>query len=227
MVLENSGMYNYDNKSSEYFGYARKEMIPFIPPDCRRLLDVGCGTGSFGELLKKTHKLEVWGVEPNASAAEIAKDKLDHVANDLFSEDVDIPDSHFDAIIFNDSLEHFPDPAPPLLLCKNKLRDNGVVIASIPNVRYIENMYHVLVEMDWKYQKSGILDYTHLRFFTKKSIHRTFEELNFDVSSVVGINPHYWTGKKIFLLRLLFKKYVEDMKYLQYVVTARPRPENG
>jgi len=95
------------------------------------------------------------------------------------------------------------------------------VICSLPNVRYIGNVIHFLVDMDWQYKDDGILDYTHLRFFTKKSMSRLFVDAGYHVESITGITPHYWSGKRIFLLRLLFKKYVEDMKFLQYVVVAK------
>jgi hypothetical protein len=80
---------------------------------------------------------------------------------------------------------------------------------------------HFLIDMDWKYEDAGILDYTHLRFFTKKSMERWFVDAGYKIQSITGIKPHYWSGKKIFLLRLFFGKYVEDMKYLNYVVIAK------
>ena len=209
--------------NSTYFTNTRKDVLPFIPQTCRALLDIGCGAGEFGALVKRTMNTEVWGVDINEQAAQLATRKLDHVLNAPFLEGLDLPSDYFDVITFNDSLEHFPDPAPPLALCKKMLKTDGVVICSVPNVRYIENVMHFLVDMDWKYEDSGILDRTHLKFFTKKSIARTFETEGYDVLSVTGINPHYWSGKKIFLLRLFFGKWVEDMKFLNYVVTARPK----
>ena len=64
---------DYETKASEYFGYLRPEMVPFLPTDCRRVLDVGCADGTFGEALKKSRGIEVWGVEPTKSAAAKAK----------------------------------------------------------------------------------------------------------------------------------------------------------
>ena len=132
-----------------------------------------------------------------------------------------MPDGYFDVITFNDSLEHFSDPMPALQLCKTKLAPGGSIICSFPNVRYIDNVIHFLVDMDWKYEDAGILDYTHLRFFTKKSMERWFVDAGYKIESITGIKQHYWSGKKIFLLRLFFGKYVEDMKYLNYVVVAK------
>lgn len=197
-------------------------MLAFLPEKFGRLLDVGCGGGDFGALVKAEKKAEVWGVDLSVRAIERAKDNLDHAILGEFSPTSDLPDHYFDVITFNDSLEHFADPMPALELCKKKLTPGGIVICSLPNVRYIDNVFHFLVEMDWRYEDSGILDYTHLRFFTKKSMERWFVDAGYNVQSITGIRPHYWSGKKIFLLRFFFRKYVEDMKYLNYVVVAKP-----
>ncbi|MDH3326204.1 MAG: class I SAM-dependent methyltransferase [Gammaproteobacteria bacterium] len=186
------------------------------------ILDVGCGTGDFGELLKGNSTVEVWGVEPVEKAAEQAENKLDGVFRGFFSEGASIPDNHFDIITFNDSLEHFPDPFPPLRLAKKKLRPGGVVVSSIPNVRYISNVKHFLFDKDWKYEDKGILDRTHLKFFTKKSMLRTYKEAGYEVLDIQGVNPHRWNLMGILFLRLVAGKFIEDMKYLQYVVVARP-----
>lgn len=206
-----------------YFLQSRQEILPFVPTQCRTLLDIGCGGGAFGALVKKSFGAEVWGVDISPVAAELARAQLDHVVNAPFDANASLPDRFFDVITFNDSLEHFPDPYPALALCKHKLADNGLVVCCLPNVRYIENVRHFLVEMDWKYEDAGILDKTHLRFFTRKSMLRTFDEAGYDVLSITGIRPHYWSGKRIFLLRLLFDRWMTDMKYIQYVIVARPR----
>ena len=206
-----------------YYLQTRQEILPFLPAQCRTLLDIGCGGGAFGALVKDSRGAEVWGVDISPVAAELARERLDHVVNGPFDEHAALPDRYFDVITFNDSLEHFPDPYPPLALCKRKLADGGHVVCCLPNVRYIENVRHFLVEMDWKYEDAGILDKTHLRFFTRKSMLRTFDEAGYDVLSITGIRPHYWSGKRIFLLRLFFDRWMTDMKYIQYVIVARPR----
>lgn len=212
----------YNGKSDTYFSGERKEVLPFLPEKFTRLLDVGCGSGEFGALVKKNNKnAEIWGVDINAAAIESAKTKIDHALFGSFSADIILPDHYFDVITFNDSLEHFPDPLPILNLCKQKLVPNGRIVCSLPNVRYLKNVFHLLIDMDWKYSDYGILDYTHLRFFTKKSMVRLFEENGFIVDSINGINSLNWSSKKIFLLRLFFRKYVEDMRYLEYVVVSR------
>lgn len=216
-------MNTYAMKPMQYFSGHRPEIVPFIPAYAKTLLDIGCGCGGFGSSLKKNRGIEVWGVEPEPKAAVFAHKALDKLVNGLFSESTDLPDSYFDVITFLDSLEHFPDPYPPLELCKRKLKAGGLVVCSLPNVRYIENLKHLLIDMDWQYEENGIRDHTHLRFFTKKSLSSTFETAGYKIISITGIKPHHWSGKKFFLLNLLFKKWVEDMRHLQYVVVAQPK----
>ena len=210
-------------KELEYFTYPRKEMLKFIPSSCKTLLDIGCGAGLFGEQVKKNIDAEVWGIDPNQSVREIAVRNLDHFINDFFTDKINLPKKYFDVIVFNDSLEHFSDPFPPLEFCHSLLNKEGVIICSIPNIRYIENLKHLLIEMDWKYENSGIRDKTHLRFFTKKSIIRMFNDFNYKIISLDGINKRYWWWdcKRFMLIRFFIGKWILDMNYLQFVVVAK------
>jgi len=206
---------------AEYYSNARSKMTEFVPPGCITLLDVGCGCGGFGRALKAQRQVEVWGVEPVREAAQEARIHLDRVVEGLFDEAAGLPMAFFDVVTFNDSLEHFPDEMLPLKLAQNLLKPNGLIVASIPNFRYLENIKHILLEKDFKYTDAGILDKTHLRFFTLKSMKRLFENAGMEILTVQGINPHWWSGWKLFLLRSLFRHHVEDMKHLQYVVVAK------
>lgn len=205
-----------------YYEQDRKEVVDFLPVQASVILDIGCGVGAFGAGLKAQKDIEIWGVEPVSDVAASADKVLDKVINGLFDEHASLPDAYFDAVVFNDSLEHFPDPFPPLELAKTKLKkDTGVIVASIPNVRFIRNIRHVLFEKDWKYTDKGILDRTHLRFFTKKSMVRTFEEAGYEVISIEGINPHRWNTIPILFLRMFFGSLMADMRFPQYVVVAK------
>jgi SAM-dependent methyltransferase len=208
-----------------YHTKERRDVLPFIPRSCRTLLDVGCGAAEFGALVKQEIGAEVWGVEIDAKVAAIAATKIDRVISSYFSPNADVPDNYFDVVTFNDVLEHFPDPYPPLELCKRKLKSGGVLVCSLPNVRYVENLRHLLVDMDWKYDEWGVRDRTHLRFFTRRSMLRTLDEAGYDVISIEGINasPDYWQNKTLFLLRLIFRKWMKDIPYLQFVIVATPK----
>jgi SAM-dependent methyltransferase len=209
----------------QYYVHARAEILPFIPEGCRTLLDIGCGAAEFGALVKKKRGLEVWGVEMSSEAARVAVTKLDRVINEDFLNASGIPDDYFDVVTFNDCLEHFSNPFPPLARARQKLRAGGTLVCSLPNVRYADNLRHLLLEMDWKYEDWGIRDKTHLRFFTRKSMVRTLEEANYRVNQVKGIYPsqYYMNNWKLSLLRIFFSKWMEDMLYQQYVLVATSR----
>ena len=89
--------------------------------------------------------------------------------------------------------------------------------------RVLKFVAHPLVEMDWKYEDKGIRDRTHLRFFTKQSIMRTFEEAGYDIVLMEGINRRYWwwEGKRFFPVRLILGKWILDMNYLEFAVIAK------
>jgi 2-polyprenyl-3-methyl-5-hydroxy-6-metoxy-1,4-benzoquinol methylase len=211
----------YSKKDSSYFSLPRTEILPFVPQDAKRVLDVGCSAGYFGEALKAERPdTEVWGVEPNREAANLAKERLDNVINGLF--DVAMPElagQTFDAVVFNDVLEHLPDPERVLRDIRQILRPNGFVVASIPNILHFYQIMEILLEQDWRYRESGILDNTHLRFFTRKSIERMFSECGYSIERIEGINPSY--GLKYQAMNLLLLGRLRDWKYIQFAVCAR------
>ena len=220
----------YASKPAEYFTEARPEMLCFVPTNCRRLLDVGCGTGTFGASLKKQNpQIEVWGVEPFASAAAIAADRLDRVITGPFEPETDLPAGAFDCIVFNDVLEHMVAPERALRHAKTLLSTGGTILASIPNVRYLPVLWQLGVRGSWEYRDCGILDRTHLRFFTKSSILKMFQDEGYAVRSISGINPYAGipsASRRLWLAyrfaNVLSRGRFADLKFLQFAVMAEP-----
>jgi 2-polyprenyl-3-methyl-5-hydroxy-6-metoxy-1,4-benzoquinol methylase len=207
-------------KPEGYYHEDRAELLEFVPRGAKRILDVGSGSGNFGELVKKNINCVYWGIEPDRQAAEEAGRKLDKVINDVFSENLpEIENQLFDVICFNDVLEHLINPEDALIQCKKYLKENGIVLASIPNILFFSAIFEILVEQDWQYQDSGVLDKTHLRFFTKKSIARMFETCGYEIIKIKGINSA--VTRKYKLLNFLLFNHLKDWKYLQFVVQAR------
>ena len=208
----------------QYLDSDRKPLLLHIPADAHSILDVGCNRGGFGRAIKATREAEVWGVEPDAASADAARDCLDQVITDIFDKRNPIPEGYFDLVTFNDSLEHMIDPGGALELAKTKLRAGGRVQCCVPNIRYIDNLEHLLCERDWRYEEQGIRDRTHLRFFTEKSIVRLFECTGYRVIRTIGINECWWERDKL-LRRLLFRLFpalTRDMRYMQTLVIAEP-----
>ncbi len=214
------------NSFEVYASSVRNEMLQFVPQSAKRILDVGCSVGNFGALLKSERAVEVWGVDIDEQAAAIAALKLDKVACGGFDDKLNLPANSFDCIVFNDVLEHMIDPYSALVYAKELLRENGKIIASIPNVRYFNNMWLLIVHKSWDYVDTGILDKTHLRFFTVRSIRSMFENLGYTVEIIEGINPiekfNNRQTKKFKILNSVLFGRIEDMRWLQFAIVARP-----
>ncbi len=201
---------------TSYYEFKRKEMRIFLPNNYSQVLEVGCGAGNFRDNLFL--KNEYWGVEPVESVARLAMSKLDNVIIGSY-EDVynQIPDNYFNLVICNDVIEHMVNYDFFFQSIKNKMKKNGVLIGSIPNVRYISNLYSLLVNKDWKYNDHGILDKSHLRFFTKTSILRTVRENGWVVDKISGINS-YKPKSFLYLCSYIFALCIFgfDVQYLEF-----------
>lgn len=210
----------YKTKEDNYYDSERGEILEFVPAQAKKILDIGCGTGNFGYKLKKMNECEVWGIEPNDVVARIAAQKLDKVINNVFSPDLEeLKGNEFDAIIFNDVLEHLVNPYEVLGQCKKFLRQGGYIVASIPNILFFPVFFNdIILKQDWVYTNFGTLDKTHLRFFTRKSIIRMFEEQGYKIVKLKGINPE--TPRRYRILNTLLFNRLKDWKYLQFGVQA-------
>lgn len=205
-----------------YFHSSRLEMKKYIPDNALRILDVGCSDGGFCTTLKRTDR-EIWGVEMNVEAAQKASDVCSRVLNGDFNTIYDqLPKNYFDCVVFNDVLEHIYSPWDTIQMVKSLLNVNGILVSSIPNFRYIGNLItEVLFEGEFKYKpEGGILDDTHIRFFTTKSTCRMFKEQGYQIILHEGINPCKSWKEKLFI-NLTFG-FLKDARYKQLVTIAKP-----
>lgn len=210
-------------KEDGYYKNDRQDIQSVVNPDSRVILDVGCGAGVLGSALKEKANAEVWGIEFNEKAAIEAQLKLDNVipgkAEDAIA---DLPDNYFDTIIFADVLEHLVDPYSVIEDIKKKLAPGGEIVVSIPNVRHW-SVVKQLLEGNWKYEKWGIMDSTHLRFFTKQSITEMFEGAGFKIKEIycVAIETPGLVPSIISSLReanLNVDTLEDESKHFQYIL---------
>jgi len=204
-----------------YYVKDRLEMLPFIPVHASRMLDVGCAEGSFASLvLSKRPGLEIWGIEPVKAAAQKAQTRLTRVLCSGIESAIDqLPPSHFDCITFNDVLEHLIDPWAILKMMREKLAPGGHLVASIPNLRHFQVMKQVIQEADFRYTHSGVLDRTHLRFFTQKSMVQMFTDCGYKVERIEGINADKLPFKMALINRVMDGAW-DDMQYTQFAIAA-------
>jgi len=214
------------NFNLSYIG-KRNDILNLIPDGVGKVLDVGCSVGSLGSKIKQKWGAEVVSIEANEQMAKIAKGKLDRViigdVEKINLTDYLVPD-YFDCIIFADILGHLKNPWGVLKSATNFLNNEGVIIASIPNVRHYTTIINLAIEGYWPYRERGIHDKTHLRFFTLKNIREMFENGGL---KIVRIERNYRIIERPHRFNR-FSKYfafppLKDFITLQYLVVAKKR----
>jgi 2-polyprenyl-3-methyl-5-hydroxy-6-metoxy-1,4-benzoquinol methylase len=214
----------YADKADKYFSSSRSEMLRYVPADVRDVLEVGCGGAAFAAEIKRTRHARVTGIEPFETAAETAATRIDEVLQTGAEEGLGrLRGRFFDCIVFNDVLEHLVDPESILAAAASLLRPQGTVVASIPNMRYLPVLRDLVLRGEWRYTNDGILDRTHLRFFTHKSIAELFAACGYRVHKLEGINPRP-VSWKFRLVNLMLARSIDDMRYLQFAVVASRIP---
>jgi len=208
--------------NTNYFSLTRPEIISRIPGSVSRVLDIGCGYGSLGSSLKATRSaIEYYGIDSEPSAAE----HLKGIANGFWISNLNVFDwtqvGKYDCIVAADVLEHLVDPWSTVAHIKDHLTQDGVLIVSVPNIGNINIVGRLILRGEWKYEESGILDITHLRFFTRKSAIRMISEAGFEIESV-GENLENLKGWRAFLT-LPFRIFFPELFVVQYIFRAKIR----
>ena len=151
----------------------------------RRVLDVGCSTGYLAQVLVQAGN-RVSGVELDPEAAEKARPLLDQlVVGDLDEMDLSesFPPKSFDVVVFADVLEHLKDPVRTLSQAAPLLDEEGFAVLSIPNVAHAAVRLSLL-QGRFDYSPVGLLDDTHLRFFTRSALHDLLDQAGFVATDV-------------------------------------------
>jgi methionine biosynthesis protein MetW len=172
----------YVSKETNYFSLERQMFKDAILENNLNILDIGCGTGILGAYFKKNQNCNVTGIEINQNAFEAAKLNLDNVIKGNI-ETLELPfnENFFDVIIMGDVLEHLVNPITTLLKIKPLLKKDGRILITVPNVRNWNVLIKLLFQDSWEYADWGILDYTHMRFFTLKSTNSILKKNNIKI----------------------------------------------
>jgi SAM-dependent methyltransferase len=205
-------------------------MRAYVPATAGVILDIGCGDGAFAmglrrERLERGQTLEIWGLELDAAAATTAAANLDRVLVGPAEANVaELPEAHFDCIVLNDVLEHLAWPEDLLQALQRTLAPGGCLVASIPNVQHFPHLWDLVTRGAWEYTDEGILDRTHLRFYTRSSMHGLFARSGYRLVRQEGINPtRSWRFR---LCNLLTLGRLADARWLQFACVAVPGPED-
>lgn len=184
----------YRQKDTSYFCNICNDLAQLITGDNLRVLEIGCATGATGKALLETGKARwVTGIEYVPEYGEVAQTVLNEVyIGNIEAMRFPLNTKRFDCFIFGDVLEHISDPWGVLKRLRPFLNDDGIAVASIPNVKHWPVISDLIFRDDWQYVESGVLDVTHLRFFTRKTAARLFQESGY---SVQNITP-YFNGRR-------------------------------
>ncbi|EEA03762.1 Methyltransferase type 12 [Burkholderia sp. H160] len=183
-----------------YHANGRSDLAQMFTNTPKLILDIGCAAGNNAALVKARFPgSRAWGIEMNRHAAEIARQKLDNVLVGRF-EDFDlehegIAPGTLDAVLLADVLEHMYNPWDVMVKLREYMSPTGQLVLSIPNTRHL-GLMDGLSKGNWTYAEAGLLDVTHIRFFTRKEMMKFCEETGYRViqtrNSLDGGLQQFW-----------------------------------
>lgn len=172
-----------------YSDVIRPDLLDFITISPQIAVDIGCNMGgTFAHLKKRFPQCKTIGIELNKNAAKIAAKRLDQVIIGHF-EDIDMKANHIaahsvDFVLLADVLEHMVDPWHTLVRLKDWVSPYAQIVISIPNLRYLPAMDD-LAHGYFRYADAGVLDITHLRFFTRKEMQKMLYETGWTIEKII------------------------------------------
>ncbi|UYP28923.1 class I SAM-dependent methyltransferase [Pseudomonas sp. Z8(2022)] len=203
-----------------YFDNIRMDVISFIDKPAGEVLEIGCGAGGTLSYLKSNGLAQhVVGIDIASSQIEVA---LRQGVDEAFVSNLDdleeiLHGRTFDAILMLDVLEHLVDPWSVLKRISGFLRPGGRAYVSLPNVQSVRVLVPLLMGQ-WRYKELGILDKTHLRFFTKRTAVELLRGAGFELESVHHKLESHTLPRLINFLTLgVFKRYLT----VQYILVGR------
>jgi SAM-dependent methyltransferase len=229
-LRDNPNALRYENQSTDPDDVGPK--LASLVSRTGRVLDVGCGTGSITEIIRFTSGTDVIGIEPDPARRAMALERGMNVYCELLSEEFLRKHGPFETIVFADVLEHLPNPGEVLLIAKQGLAPGGTIVASVPNVAHFFVRLNLL-RGRFEYRDCGIMDATHLRWFTHKTLHRFFFNLGFAVTdhlytvnsdmSEYRARPWRWLPCERRIIRTMVRVF-PNLFGCQHVVRAKPIP---
>jgi 2-polyprenyl-3-methyl-5-hydroxy-6-metoxy-1,4-benzoquinol methylase/GT2 family glycosyltransferase len=211
-----------------YFSMGFNEyLIPHIkeePSAEFNVLEVGCDCGA--TLLEIKHRFpnaHIYGSEINERSAKIAACVANVCVNNIEEQNLPFDSVRFDYIIFGDVLEHLRNPLEALKYCSKLLNQGGHIIASIPNLMHI-SVIESLLNGNFTYTETGLLDKTHIHFFTFNEILRMFQKAELEIENILSKEDWMSESQKE-LIEQLGKMNLDSQQFMfqafQYIVIAK------
>lgn len=215
----------YQDKNREYFSNLRADLISLIPEnEENKILEIGAGTcETLIEIKRLKLAREVVGVEliklEDSQQDSPDIDRL--IIGNIENLESDLPKNYFDVIICGDIIEHLVYPEAALRKLHNHLKQDGIIIISIPNFRDYHILYRVVILADFKYTDRGILDRTHLRFFCKKNIISLLTSAEYVTVSIYSMFQFDKAQRTRKIINKLTFGLIRDLLTSQYIIVAK------
>lgn len=160
---------------ANYYDGLNQKLLDAIPPGARKVLELGCANGRLGRRFKELHPQARWhGIDLSAEAVETARPHLDGVLQmDLDHADLSTLEGGYDTIVIGDLLEHLRDPAKVLDALYDLTAEDAKIVCCVPNMAHL-SVVQRLISGDMSYDPNGLLDQTHVRFFSPSSLYKLF-----------------------------------------------------
>lgn len=214
----------YEQKNTGYFSFVRKDIEPLLPERCDAVLELGCGGGATLAWLKESGRARhTTGLELCAAPAAAARRRVDRVIEgDLDRTIGELRREHYDLVLCLDVLEHLTDPWATVRRVHELLRPGGSIVVSLPNVRHYSVVLPLLFSGTWRYEQAGIMDRTHLRFFSRAGALELLSDNGFAPSASVdnGVAP---TRRRELWKLLVARTRWRDLIVHQHLVRAEKR----
>jgi SAM-dependent methyltransferase len=222
-----------DRNHPAYYDNLNEGLLESIPPEAGLVLEIGCGAGRLGMEYKKRNPAGLYyGVEIDAPAAAVAATRLDMaLCGSIETLDFSFLAGKLDCVVYGDVLEHLIDPWSVVKKHAALLAPSGKIVACIPNGQHW-TILAGLMAGQWTYQENGLMDRTHLRFFTLQSISSMFEGAGLAIEKVIGRTvesdraaPFFETlGPALKGLGVDPQTFRQQANVFQYLVTASRAP---
>jgi 2-polyprenyl-3-methyl-5-hydroxy-6-metoxy-1,4-benzoquinol methylase len=192
----------YSSKTAAYFAGARQDYVAELPRNASaRVLEIGCSDGGTGSFALSEGKCGFYcGVEISERAAAMARERISEVVvGDIEKLDLPWGEGTFDVLILSEIVEHLVDPWAALRKLRPLMKPGSLVFASSPNVSHY-GVISMLLRGEWNLTDFGLLDRTHLRWFTPKTYREAFESCGYSVDRVRELRLF---GKKVRAVNLV------------------------
>jgi len=212
-----TGLELAERRGADYGRLVHDQKIALLPAPLGRVLDVGCASGANADVLRGRGATSIAGIELDEQFAAAARERYDEVVCGSLPEDLAWPDASFDTILAYDVLEHLYDPWSATKRLAALLKPGGRLHVSLPNARSKKLWLPLILRGTFAYEPEGIMDVTHLRFFTRGDAISLLDAAGLEVVSADHGPPETWKR------RIAYRCGLTEFLTIQWYLMAQKR----